>query len=266
MLRSLRHLPWLSCVVALAAVNLLGAQLAWGFTVTRIIPSGKVKVYQGDRVVQVLSEEAPFPNGMMLENEGQCGARFENFYMVAIDQSRFGVREAAGERRLVIDRGTVYFAFSSLPGRLVFETPAGEFPAENILIYASSNGGLLRGYVTATPDKTEIGVLDGGAMVVSTFDGNRKIDSGRQITIAQAQIVDENADQAGAAGANGNNQEQAQGEAAQDDDDDIPVTYYVVGGVAAAAVVGGAIALSNGGSGGGSGGGGGGGNTVSPVN
>ena len=257
-----RNLRCMALIAVLAASHLTVAQVVWGLSVSRIIPRGTVKVYQGDRVVQVISEEAPFPEGMMLENEGQCGVHLDNFYLVATDQSRFGIQDAAGEFRLVLEQGTTYFALSSLPGTLVFVTPDGEFPAKQILINASSNGGVIKGYLTTASGKTEIGVLEGGSMVVATQAGDRKIVPGRQITIAQATLFDEEEGQALAeAGENEDGQPQAQEE--EDDDDKIPAAYWVFGGVATAAIVAGAIALSGGSSGGGSGGGN---DSVSPTN
>lgn len=264
MVKFFRNLRCLAIIAVLTASHLTAAQVVWGLSVSRIIPHGTVKVYENDRVVQVLSEEAPFPEGLMLENQGQCAAHLDNFYLVATDQSRFGIHDTAGEFRLVLEQGITYFAFSSLPGNLVFETPDGEFPARDILINASSNGGLIKGYVTTASGKTEIGVLEGGTMVVATHAGDRKIESGRQITVAQALIDDEEQGQAVAeASENQEGQPQAQSE---EDNEKIPATYYVLGGLAAAGVVAGAVALSGGGGGGGSGGGGGGNDSVSPTN
>jgi hypothetical protein len=262
MIKFFRNLRSLAIIAVLTTLNMTAAQVVWGLSVSRIIPQGTVKVYEGDRVVQVLSEEAPFPEGLMLENEGQCAAHLDNFYLVAIDKSRFGISDTAGEFRLVLEQGTTYFALSSLSGNLIFETPNGEFPAKHILINTSSNGGLIKGYVTTKPDKTEIGVLEGGSMVVATNAGDQKIETGRQITIAQAILDDEEQGQAVAeAGQNEEGQAQAQNE----EDEKIPATYYVLGGLAAAGVVAGAVALGGGGGGGG-GSSGGGNDSVSPTN
>ena len=141
MVKFFRNLRCMALIAVLTASHLTVAQVVWGLSVSRIIPRGTVMVYKGDRVVQVLSEEAPFPEGMMLENKGQCAAHLDNFYLVATDQSRFSIQDAAGEFRLVVEQGTTYFALSSLPGTLIFVTPDGEFPTRHILINASSNGG-----------------------------------------------------------------------------------------------------------------------------
>jgi hypothetical protein len=221
-------------------------------SINRIIPDGRVMVEQDGRVVQVLSEEAPFPQGQMLATEGRCGVRLDDFYLVADDRSRFAINDGAGQREVLLEQGTLYFAISRLPGQLVLLTPAGGVTVQQLVLKASGEGGLLKGYMAVSPGHTEIGVLEGGAMVVSTPEGEITITEGRQITLAQANLFNEEGGETPAPPEE------------QDEDDKVPVTYWVLGGVGGAAAVAGAVALGTGGSGGGSGGGGGG--NSSPVN
>lgn len=246
-------------------------ETGWASSVSRIIPAGRVEAYNGDKVVQVYTQEASFPENRMLKTQDRCEVRLDSFYLVAEDQSLFGISHQNGDRVLAIKQGMIYFALSSQPGNLVFQTPAGVFPARQIIIHAAGQG-VIKAYLDVQPERTEIGVLEGGHMVVSTFDGDRKIVPGRQITVAQALLFEDEDQKEGAA-------EQAPEKASETPEEsktaekpvekpdrDKRIAYYVGGGLAALAVIGGALALGGGGGSGGSSGGGGGGNgSVSPV-
>ncbi len=261
----------------LTIVFLLGiwvfAQAAWAFSISRIIPNGRVEAYSDGQVVQVYTSEAPFPEGHMLKTQGRCGVRLDGFYLVADDQSIFGIRDQNGERMLTIEQGMVYFALSGLPGNLVFQTPAGVFPARQIVIHAAGQG-VMKAYLDIQSDQTQIGVLEGGYMVVSTAEGDRKIEPGRQITIAQALLFEEDDPSEGGAAEEQQPKSEEPEEIAKPEEGtpEQPVRksntgVYVGVGLGVVAVVGAALALGGGGGGSGSSGGGnGGGNgSVSPV-
>jgi hypothetical protein len=271
MLHAIRKFRGFSLLTVFLAVNWIFAGAAWGASISRIMPTDRVRAYQGERLVQTISREAPFPEGLMLRTEGRCGVRMDNFYLVAEDQALFGIRHQKNERVLLIEKGMVYFALSSLPGKLVFKTPAGVFPAQQILVQAAAGQGAIKAYVDVRTDRTEIGVLEGGQMVVTTPEGDRRIASGRQITIAQALIFDEE----------GEGAVEEEPQAAEEPGEQVepveekpqttaqkPRTGVYVGvGLAAVAVIGGALALGGGGGSGGSSGGGNGGDdpSVSPI-
>lgn len=263
----------------LTIVFLLGiwvfAQAAWAFSISRIIPNGRVEAYSNGQVVQVYTSEAPFPEGHMLKTQGRCRVRLDAFYLVADDQSIFGIRDQNGERMLTIEQGMVYFALSELPGNLVFQTPAGVFPARQIVIHAAGQG-VMKAYLDIQSDQTQIGVLEGGYMVVSTSEGDHKIDPGHQITIAQALLFeDEDQEKGDAAEEKQPDTEEPEKVAQQDPKKAEKTTRksntgaYVGVGLGAVALIGAALALGGGGGSGGSssgGGGNGGGNgSVSPV-
>lgn len=273
MLNTIRQFRGFALLAVLLAGNWIVTGAAWGLSVSRIIPSGRVEAYSGERVVQIFSQEAPFPEGLMLKTEGRCGVRMDDFYLVADDQSIFGIRNQNNERVLTIEQGMVYIALSSLPGTLVFNTPHGVFPARRIFVQAAAGQGGIKAYLDVRSDRTEIGVLEGGHMVVSTPEGDRRIESGRQITIAQALLFDEEGEDAGAAAEEPQPPEESQQEAEQPEQEPgkptrkTPTGVYVGAGLAAVAVVGGALMLAGGGGGGsgGSGGGNGDDGSVSPV-
>jgi hypothetical protein len=273
MLHAIRKHNSFAVLAVLLAGSWIIAGAAWGYSIGRIIPSAKVEAYNGDRVIQQYTREAPFPEGLMLKTQGRCGVRMDNFYLVAEDQTVFGIRHQNNERVLRIEQGMVYLALSSLPAKLVFKTPAGAFPVQQILVQAAAGQGAMKAYVDVQRDRTEIGVLEGGRMVVTTPEGDRRITPGRQVTIAQALIFDEEGEGAGTAGEETQEAEEPVEKAEQTEQKpettaQKPRTGVYVGvGLAAVAVIGGALALGGGGGSGGSSGGGNGGDdpSVSPI-
>ena len=251
MLRSLRTQSSTTFATLFVILLFIATQALGAMGAGRLLPNGQVKVYRGDQLISVLSEEAPLPEGALLAPEGPCGLRMDNLYLVADDGSRFAIAGGEGGRELLIREGTLYFAMSGATGPLAFHTPDGVVTTQRMILNAAAGGGLLKGYVDAAPDGTRMGVLEGGSLVVLTADGERTIESGKQITLAQANLFDE--EQAtGGAGATSEAQEDKKQDA-EDDDDDIPAAYFWgAGGLAALAGIG--IAAGGGGGGGGGGG------------
>ena len=209
MLRSLRTQHSTVAATLFTILLFIATQALGAMGTGRLLPNGQVKVYRGDQLVSVLSEEAPLPEGVMLAPEGPCGLRMDNLYVVADDGSRFAIAGGEGGRELLIREGTLYFAMSGATGPLAFHTPDGVVTTQRMILNAAAGGGLLKGYVDATPDGTRMGVLEGGSLVVLTADGERTIESGKQITLAQADLFDE--DPSSGAGAEDNSAEGAPG-------------------------------------------------------
>jgi hypothetical protein len=251
MLKSIRTQQSVVVIAILVVCLFMASQALWAIGPSRLLPNGTVKVYRGDQLVSVLSEEAPLPEGVLLAPEGQCGVRMDNLFLVADDNSQFSVATGDNGRELLIRQGTLYFAMSGASGPMTFHTPSGSITTQRMILNVSTEGGLLKAYVDATPDGTRIGVLEGGSLVILTAGGERTITAGRQITLAQANLFDE--EQAtGPAGQAEAEEDKKQG-AQEDDDDEIPAAYFWgAGGLAALAGIG----LAAGGGGGGGGGGG----------
>lgn len=214
------------------------------FSGSRIMPTGKVKVYEGKKLVQVLKQESAFPNGALLTTEGKCGVRMAHFYLVAEDDCTFGVAESADRKDIRVDKGVVYFAVTQGIGQVAFLTPAGVMSAAQIRLDAAANGGVLKGYLDVTNAQVQLGVLEGGSMVLSTAQGEKIVRPGKQIILALADPITE-ADKAAAA-----KEEDEDDKAAApiaDDDDEIPATYLAGGGALLAAGIIGLIESDTGG-------------------
>jgi hypothetical protein len=246
-------------VIKFLAIGLTFALAIPGFSSemqsARIYPTGKITIYRGDQRVGEFSKEAPFPEGFLIAADGRCGVKMESVYLVAEDGSMFSVASAANLRKLSIKEGTVYFALSGNFPSLSFITPSGSLAVLDILLNAATDNQRLKGYVSVTQSGSELGVIEGGSMIISTQQGEMMIKSGQRLILAQVDMdvgppkeekkVDEKEGQeapesqegqAAKAGVSGN-------------------TKIIVGAIGVAALAAGVGALAGGGGGGGDGGG-----------
>jgi len=182
-------------VVIFVLFAFVSTSFAAGLSVGRIIPKGKVTLFQGNQKVGEFRSEAPFPEGAFLSVQGECGVKMSDLYLVAIDKSLFSVTTDPDSRKLSVKTGTVYFALSSMPHILVFKTPDGVVTTHQILLNASAKSGLLQGYVSVTDDVTKVGVLEGGSLLLSVGDGEtRRINAGQELRLAQAGLFEDKED------------------------------------------------------------------------
>ncbi len=167
------------------AVVFMMASVIQAAEAARLLTSAKVNVYRNGKLVQVLNESAPLPEGALLKPVGDCGVRMAHMSLVAKEGSAFAVNQVGSSVELGVESGTVYFAAASNAPKTVFKTPAGLVVTQQLIVKAAADG-LLKGFVQVRDDKTTLGVLDGGDMVVSTVEGERVIHAGEQMILAQA--------------------------------------------------------------------------------
>ena len=232
-------------VVAIFAVLAFASTtFASGLSVGRIIPKGKVTLFQGDQKVGEFNSEAPFPEGALLSVQGECGVKMSDLYLVAIDKSLFSIKTDPDSRKLAVKNGTVYFALSDMPHILIFQTPDGVITTHQILLNASAKSGLLKGYVSVSDGITRVGVLEGGSILLSVGDGETKrINAGKELRLAQADLFEEDV--------------KTEEEAKTEEEEPVEPTAVmstgtkILIGAASVAVLGGAAAAGGGGGGGG---------------
>jgi len=174
--------------LAVAMISFATSAYASGLNSARIMPKGHVAVFQEGQKIAEFSREAPLPEGSLLSCSGKCGVKMDHLYFVAIDGSRFSVTSREGVRILNIEKGTIHFVLSALPETLVFKTKHGTFTTDEIMLNASTGGGYLQGYVSVTSEETQLGVIEGGSMLISTVKGNRLVQPGNRIIMAQAKM------------------------------------------------------------------------------
>ena len=222
------------------------------FKSARIYPTGKITIYNGNQRVGEFNKEAPVPEGFLIAADGRCGVRMEDIYLVAEDKSLFSVATSANLRKLLIKEGTLYFAVSDMSRSLNFVTPSGTLAVLDILLNTAANSPKLKGYVSVKQNGSEIGIIEGGSMIVSTQQGEMMIESGKKLTLAQADM-DVGAPEETEAS------DEKEGKEEKDGKEEKPGMSrnqkIIVGAIAVAAVAVGVGALAGGGGGGGGGGG-----------
>ncbi len=227
----------------------------------RIYPTGKITIYNGDQKVGEFKNEAPFPEGYLIAADGKCGVRMDDIYLVAEDGSLFSVVTSDILRKLLVKKGTVYFAMSEMSHSLSFITPSGNLAVLDILMKAAAGRPKLKGYVSVKENVGKVGIIGGGSMIVSTRQGEMMLEPGQQLTLAQADM-----DVGAPEELETDDEEEVKPEEAAKEEKAVGekkagltrTTKIIIGVVSGAAVLGGIGALAAGG-----GGGGGGGDTVS---
>jgi len=251
MSRMLKNKGLLEAFIVIVSVAFAASGLSSSFDSGRIIPKGKVLIYRGDQQIGELTAEAPFPDGALLACEGDCAARLNDLMLVGVDKSMFSLTTKANSRELLVKEGTVYFALSKMPHTLIFVTPKGAATAQQLILNAAADGGLLKGYVTVTDELAEIGVIEGGSVLFSTPAGETTLQAGNKIILAQAESGKTSEEGTGA------QTEASSGGAATGTAGATGVSGVsivpIAAGVAVAAGVGIAAAASGGGNGGGGG-------------
>ncbi|MCF8111934.1 MAG: hypothetical protein K9J85_10650 [Desulfobacteraceae bacterium] len=170
-----------------AAIIIPGAVLAGDIENSRLMPEDKVAVYQDGKKIAEYSEEMPVPEGRLLETAGgRCAIRLADISIVAEDQSRFAVESDDKYSYLSVISGTVYFGLTDGSRSTVFLTPKGAVSTEQVMLNASSNSRFVEGYVKVTDETSEVGVLDGGSIILASADGQQKLDTGQSMLLAQA--------------------------------------------------------------------------------
>jgi len=172
------------------AVNGFGMQGNAG----RIIPMGKVYMLKDGKTIGSYSSEAPLPENTLLKTEGDCAVKLSDLYLVAADKSQFAISNADTSRELRVKGGTVYFALSKLPQPMVFTTPEGFVTAQQVILNASTEKSILKGYVMVSEKGSEIGVIEGGSLLISTADGDKLVKAGNRILLAQSEVKEDQCD------------------------------------------------------------------------
>jgi hypothetical protein len=232
------------------------------FKSARIYPTGKISIYKGQQKVGEFSKEAPLPEGFLIAADGKCGVKMEDIYLVAEDRSMFSVATSTNLRELSIKEGTLYFAVSDMSRSLNFITPSGNLAVLDIILNATTDRQRLKGYVAAKPNGSELGVIEGGSMIVSTQQGETMLTSGQRLILSQADM-DVGAPEEVEASDEKERSEGTDSKGEKEEKAGMSKTQkIIVGSVAGLAVIAGVGALAGGGGGGGGGSDGGG--SISP--
>lgn len=187
-------------VAFLFILSLSSSSLAVDFSSARLIPKGKVHIFEGTQRVGELSNEAPLPVGKILTSDQKFGVSLDGIYLVAEENTRFAVKPLSDGTDIFVEQGRVYFSLNNVKDTLSLSTPEDTVTVQSALIHASTDASSIRGYLLFEDDQMEIGVIDGGKLVVANARGQQMIESGNSL---QFQNVQAALGAGGAAGAGG---------------------------------------------------------------
>lgn len=188
----------------------------------RILPTQKATFFSDGEKVGQYTAEAPLPWDTLVKCEGRTGVRVNEMFLVFEDGSSFIISQTGIGSELNMKSGTAYFAFATLPEGLTFVAPQGFVVPELMLLNASTGNRMLKGYVKVDKSASEVGVMEGGKLVVRTADGKHTINTGQRIILAQSKV------KGGEPGAGGN-------------DDGTPTGTIVAMGITGGVLLGGLI-------------------------
>ncbi len=169
----------LKVLVVFLSFAMVTAGFSAGSNSGRVIPMGKVSIIEDGKVVGEFNEETPLPEGSLLRCEAKCAVRLDDVYMVAEPGTVFSVTPTADSHELYIQEGTIYYSLSESSRPLQFSSPAGGATTGDLTMTESE----LNGYVHATGNTTEIGVIGGGTMMLRTASGEMAVTPGNAVTI-----------------------------------------------------------------------------------
>ena len=155
----------------------------------RILPTKKVSFFNDGKKVGQYTAEAPLPWNTLVKCEGRTAVRMSQMYVVFEDGSSFVISQAGGVETLDLKTGTAYFALKTLPKGLTFGTPQIPVFTEAMLLNAATGDQLLKGYVKTGKTESELGVLEGGRLVVRTNDVQQTVNPGQRIILSQASLA-----------------------------------------------------------------------------
>lgn len=229
MLRNCRMHRFFKTANALTLIVFVFAGYALAADTARITPSGKVSVYRAEKLVDELSAGAPLPTESLLVCSGECWVRMDSLYIAASDQSAFYVKAPPLDKQIVFVKGFYYFSLTELSEQWVFKTPIEDVAVQQVHFQNEASSGRLDGYIFVKDETIEIGVLEGGTLVVSSSHGEHALQPGKQITVAkvgpQSEMV----------------------ERVSTDDEDVRPRTIIIWGLVGAGVIAGAAALAGGG-------------------
>ncbi len=154
----------------------------------RILPTQKVTFFSDGEKVAQYTAEAPLPWDTLVKCEGRTGVRIKELALIFEDGSSFMVSRTEIGNELNIKSGTAYFAFATLPEGLTIATPQGTVVPEAMMLNAATGNQVLKGYVKVEESASELGVLEGGKLIIRTSDGRHTINTGERIILAQRKL------------------------------------------------------------------------------
>jgi len=155
---------------------------------SRLIPEKKVIIYEDGKKIGEFTKEAPCPEDVFLSCQGKCGIKLNGLTLVAEDNSMFAIKNTSDSQYLKVKKGTLFFGLSEMQRPFVFVTSKGAISANRMLLNASTDKEMVKGYVKVSEQSTEVGVIEGGSLQMLTQKEDKLLQPGNKIILAQADM------------------------------------------------------------------------------
>lgn len=165
---------------------LLIASAAAAVTKGRIIPEGTVSLQKNGTVAQY-TEQTVLDENALIACDGACMVKMQGISLVALDRTKFAVKESSGMINLYVEQGRVSFVLADPGQTFAFYIPDGRYLQTEGFIVPAATDKSVKGFVNVTDASVEIG-MERGSMIVRTEDGSETVDAGQSIILAQADV------------------------------------------------------------------------------
>jgi len=177
-----------STVVATALMILCSNGIAG--TKGRIIPDGTVSLQKNGTVAK-FNEQTVLDENALIACDGNCMVKLQGVSLVALNQSKFAVKESSDLLNLYVEKGLVNFVVSDASQMFAFYTPDHRFVKTEGFIAPASSDNSVKGFINTTDKAVEIG-MERGSMIVQTDEGSQTVNAGQSIILAQAEVPSNN--------------------------------------------------------------------------
>jgi hypothetical protein len=173
----------LSAILAIASSSVAG-------TKGRIIPDGSVSLQKNGTVAK-FSEQTVLDENALIACDGNCMVKLQGISLVALNQSKFAVKEDSDVLNLYVEQGRVNFVVSDVTQTFAFYTPDHRFVKTEGFIAPASTDNSVKGFINSSDKSVEIG-MERGSMIVQTDEGSQTVNAGQSILLAVADVPSNN--------------------------------------------------------------------------
>lgn len=167
-----------------AFLILLLVSIAHAATKGRIMTNGTVSLYKNGKVINSFTEQGPLDDSSLIACDGNCLVKIKGVSLIALDQTRFAIKEVENSVNLYIETGKINFAVSDVSKQFSFYTPDGYLVKTEGFITSASTDNSVKGFMQVTDMGTEIG-METGTMILETDEGTKSVGPGQAIVLAQ---------------------------------------------------------------------------------
>lgn len=173
-----------------ATTLLLLCSSGFAGTKGRIIPDGTVSL-QKNGTVATFNEQTALDENALIACDGNCMVKLQGVSLVALNQSKFAVKESSDLLNLYVEKGRVNFVVSDASQIFAFYTPDRRFVKTEGFIAPAATDNSVKGFINTTDKSVEIG-MERGSMIVQTDEGSQTVNAGQSILLAQAEVPSNN--------------------------------------------------------------------------